>query len=52
MKKNINLIICGGQALALGISWHLDSGFFNILVDTILGWVYVAYKISQFVWPV
>ncbi len=40
-----------GSFIALGMAWHLDSGFLNILIDTILGWIYIGYKISQFYWP-
>ncbi len=38
----------GGEGIALGVAWHLDHGFWNILLDTILGWIYVAYKLTQF----
>lgn len=40
-----------GTYIALGIGWHLDSGFWNIFVDAFLGWIYVGYKISQLLWP-
>ena len=39
------------HSIALGIAWHLDSGFWNILIDAFLGWIYVAYKVTQYVWP-
>lgn len=38
--------------IALGIAWHLDSGFWNILGDFLLGWIYVSYKLAQYIWSV
>lgn len=38
-----------GQMIALGVSWHMDHGFWKILGETLLGWVYVSYKITQHV---
>ena len=35
--------------IALGVAWHLDNGFWSILIDSLLGWVYIAYKTAQFV---
>ena len=40
-----------GQSIALGIAWHLDSGFWDIFFDCILGWIYIGFKISQLLWP-
>lgn len=40
-----------GCWIALGMSWHLDSGFWDILADALLGWVYIGFKISQCIWP-
>lgn len=36
-----------GNSLALGMAWHLDNGFFTILGETFLGWIYVAYKLTE-----
>lgn len=41
-----------GQSIALGIAWNLDNGFWHILLDYFLGWIYVAFKIAQYLWPV
>jgi len=38
-----------GMSWALGITWHIDSGFWSILTNTLLGWIYVAYKLTQYV---
>lgn len=53
MKVNKSALMIGaiGDSLALGIAWHLDSGFWNILIDAFLGWIYVAYKLAQYIWP-
>lgn len=40
-----------GDALALGVSWHLDSGFWNILLDTLLGWIYIGFKAAEYICP-
>lgn len=42
--------IFSGMLVAIGIAWHLDSGFWNIFIDAILGWIYVAFKLAQYVW--
>lgn len=39
-----------GMCLALGMAWHLDNGFWNIFIDALLGWIYVAFKLSQHLW--
>jgi len=41
-----------GSSVAFGFAWHLDYGFWSLLIDTLLGWVYVAYKVAEFMWPV
>ena len=53
MKVNESLWAASscGNSLALGIAWHLDYGFWSILGDALLGWIYVGYKVAQFVWP-
>lgn len=54
MTKVINVSLMSkytfvnGMLAALGMSWVLDNGFWNILIDTLLGWIYVSYKITQF----
>jgi hypothetical protein len=40
-----------GCWIALGIAWHLDSGFWNIFFDTLLGWIYIGFKLAQYIWP-
>ncbi len=46
MASKFSFFPCG-SSIALGMAWNLDSGFWNILIDTILGWIYVGYKVSQ-----
>lgn len=36
-----------GYAAALGMAWHLDKGFCTILGETLLGWAYVSFKLTQ-----
>lgn len=40
-----------GCWIALGMSWHLDSGW-GVFFDTLLGWIYVGYKLAQYIWPI
>lgn len=40
-----------GAWVALGMAWHLDNGFWTILGEALLGWVYVGYKVAQYIWP-
>ncbi len=40
-----------GAWVALGMAWHLDNGFWAILGEALLGWVYVGYKVAQHIWP-
>jgi hypothetical protein len=35
--------------IALGMAWYLDNGFWSILLDTLLGSVYISYKITQII---
>jgi hypothetical protein len=53
MKVNQSAITVSscGHSMALGLAWHLDSGFCSIFIDAMLGWVYVAYKVAQYIWP-
>jgi hypothetical protein len=39
-----------GCWIALGMAWHLDSGI-DVLIDSLLGWIYVGFKIAQYIWP-
>jgi hypothetical protein len=41
-----------GRLLALGMAWHFYSGFWNIFLDTFLGWIYVGYKCVKLLWPI
>jgi hypothetical protein len=48
---DLKLLFATGKMLALGMAWHLDSGFWSILIDTLLGWIYVGFKVAEYVWP-
>lgn len=50
-KESALTVSSFGHSLALGVAWHLDTGFWSILFDTLLGWVYVGYKFAQYTWP-
>lgn len=67
MKSNIELIqnmlepgrtidlkpiFASGKMIALGMAWHLDNGFWTILGESLLGWVYVGYKVAQYILPI
>lgn len=47
MKDTLHLT---DHFIALGMAWHLDSGFWNVLLDCCLGWIYVGFKVSQLLW--
>ena len=46
MALKFSFFSCG-SAIALGMAWHLNSGFWNIFIDTMLGFIYVSYKVTQ-----
>lgn len=52
-KRTIDItpFITSGKFIALGVAWHLDNGFWSILGEALLGWVYVGYKVAQHIWP-
>ena len=51
-KEKVIYVFGSGECLALGMSWHLDNGFWNIFIDTFIGWMCVGFKVSQYVWPI
>jgi len=52
MTTSISINTACGHCLALGMAWHLDNGFWSIFFETLLGWIYVAYKITEKFWPI
>lgn len=47
--KGFTWITLDSCSIALGMAYCLDNGFWNILLDTLLGGIYIAYKITQIV---
>jgi hypothetical protein len=48
MNQTVNYYFASGSSLAFGMAWHLDNGP-GVIIDTILGWVYVSYKLTQYI---